>query len=518
MICNQSVTTKIFTRGKTHYLRYRVPLRIQSLGYPKEVVKSLKTQDYLFAQELVLPKISIMQRIAMATDKALLKSLFDELSDFSYTDQLDRYTRGGVSDAISYEVDYIRDCMEDGCQPLHPDFPKDIAKLTSHQEPLKTPVPEGSGELYSLLLILLDAHAANAANGRSEEFSGLLDRAKSIAIPAEEAEPDLMRFSALHAEFLKHKINVEGLNPKNAAGHERYYKTLLEIIDEDKPINRVTRKDIRDWLVTYASLPVRNKKPYNKATPTELLEMEIPVEDLVSSKTVIEVKKYLQGVFHYAFDSDYLDKSPAKDLNLKFLEGKRRTFAAYTTSEVLVILDAVEKETEPYKRWLPFIAAYTGARRGELVQLRKQDVKEDADSGRFYFDITTDAGSLKTKQSKRRVPIHAALVEAGFLDVVHNSSEGQLFEVEPQRVTNWFRELRIKLGVPACDSEGNRKVFHSFRHTVITHLKAADINDSLQKAVVGHEIGDKSINEVRYTRWDAMPISTFLPVIDSLAY
>ena len=111
MICNQSVTTKILTRGKTHYLRYRIPVRVQSLGYPKEVVKSLKTQDYLLAQELVLPKISIMQRIAMSTDATLLKSLFDELSDFSFTDQLDRYARDGVSDAIYNEVDHIRDCI-----------------------------------------------------------------------------------------------------------------------------------------------------------------------------------------------------------------------------------------------------------------------------------------------------------------------------------------------------------------------------------------------------------------------
>ena len=158
MICNQAVTTKIITRGKRHYLRYRVPVRIQDLGFPKEVVKSLKTSDYLLAQHLVLTKIPIMQRIAMSTDADLLKSLFDELSDFSFTDQLDRYEREEVSDAIHKEVDHIRDSMENGCKSLHPDFPSDISKLTSHQEPLKTVVSEGQGELYQLLLTLIKAH------------------------------------------------------------------------------------------------------------------------------------------------------------------------------------------------------------------------------------------------------------------------------------------------------------------------------------------------------------------------
>ena len=227
MICNQAVTTKIITRGKTHYLRYRVPPCIQAFGYPKEVVKSLKTQDYLLAQKLVLTKIPIMQRIAMSTDADLLKSLFDELSDFSFTDQLDRYEREEVSDAIYSEVDHIRDSMEDGCQPLHPDFAGDIAKLTSHQEPLKTVVTEGQGELYQLLLTLIKADAVNAGNGRSEQFYDLLERAKEIAVPKSpiQKEPDdLQPFSELFREFLDYKVDNASLSLKMQKGYERHFR------------------------------------------------------------------------------------------------------------------------------------------------------------------------------------------------------------------------------------------------------------------------------------------------------
>jgi len=108
MFCNQSVTTKILTRGKTHYLRYRVPERIQSLGFPREVVKSLNTSDYLEAQRLVLPKMHLLQRVAMSTDKDLLKSLFDELSDFSFTDQLDRYAREEIAVKIQSRISSFR--------------------------------------------------------------------------------------------------------------------------------------------------------------------------------------------------------------------------------------------------------------------------------------------------------------------------------------------------------------------------------------------------------------------------
>jgi len=522
MPCNQSVTTKILTRGKPHYLRYRIPKRIQSLGFPREIVKSLKTSDYLLAQNLVLTKMSLMQRIEMTADKVVLKSLFDELSDFSFTDQLGQYERKDSGYAIAEQADQVRWAMEDGCTPLPIAFPENVSPLTSHRGPLKTSIAEGQGELYGLLLTLIEAHEANAFNGRSEAFYGLLDRAKSIAVPAPSAqlqtEPDSILFSELCCEFLQFKIEKENLTEKMQKSYNLYFKTLFEML-EDKPCNKFTKKDIRDVLLKYSNLPLRNKKPYKDMAISELLDYEVPSEDLVSSRTVSDVQKLILGVFRFALDNDYVKDSPARDLNLKFLHENKRSYAPFDEAEVLQILEAIKSEVKnPYKKWLPLLAAYTGARRGELVQMRKQDVKQDVDSGRYYLDITEDAGSVKTQQSNRRVPIHAALTDAGFIEFVNQSGSDKLFDVEPNRVTNWFRGFRKGLGIPDYDSNDCRKVFHSFRHTVITRLKAAGVNDSLQKAVVGHEIDDKSINQTTYTHLDTMPLSSFLPVIDALEY
>lgn len=41
------------------------------------------------------------------------------------------------------------------------------------------------------------------------------------------------------------------------------------------------------------------------------------------------------------------------------------------------------------KRWTPLLAAYTGARIGELVQLRAEDVRHEA--GIDYIRITPEA-------------------------------------------------------------------------------------------------------------------------------
>jgi integrase len=60
------------------------------------------------------------------------------------------------------------------------------------------------------------------------------------------------------------------------------------------------------------------------------------------------------------------------------------------------------------------MAAFTGCRLNELAQLRNGDVQER--DGILVLSIT-DAGegqSLKTRQSKRLVPVHSALIRVGF--------------------------------------------------------------------------------------------------------
>ncbi|MBS7777736.1 site-specific integrase [Acidovorax sp. CCYZU-2555] len=150
------------------------------------------------------------------------------------------------------------------------------------------------------------------------------------------------------------------------------------------------------------------------------------------------------------------------------------------------------------------MALLTGARANELAQLRLSDIKDDQLVP--FFDINEDADSdgerrksLKTKTSKRHVPIHPKLIELGFLDYVQEiRSAGHwcLFrEMEPQKATgerpvynsqmaNWFFRYR-----KACDvlkNEDGKPVFHSFRHTAATRLENADVPLHRLSGVLGH--------------------------------
>jgi integrase len=75
-------------------------------------------------------------------------------------------------------------------------------------------------------------------------------------------------------------------------------------------------------------------------------------------------------------------------------------------------------------RWVVWLCAYSGARAGEVTQLRGIDIEQRADF--HVMRLTPDAGPIKTRQT-RIVPIHEHIIEQGFLDMVRCVGSGPLF-------------------------------------------------------------------------------------------
>lgn len=126
---------------------------------------------------------------------------------------------------------------------------------------------------------------------------------------------------------------------------------------------------------------------------------------------------------------------------------------------------------------------------------------------------------LKTKAAKRLIPIHPFLIRLGlisFVDSLRQADQIRLFpELKERRdgygqtVSKWFASYCTRCGI---DEAG--KVFHSFRHTVIDHLKQADVPKEKIAALVGHE--DDSETFGRYGK-DFRP-STLLGVVKELNF
>jgi integrase len=141
--------------------------------------------------------------------------------------------------------------------------------------------------------------------------------------------------------------------------------------------------------------------------------------------------------------------------------------------------------------WFPLIALLSGMRLNEIAQLRVRDVRQDDETGRWFFDIARTGGRrTKTASSIRAVPVHPELVRIGILHyrqsllVAGANDESPLWPSVSLSAqwSKWFgRYLRNTVGIrdPA-------KVFHSFRHTFKRMTRDAGLSEELHDALTGH--------------------------------
>ncbi|WP_449411906.1 DUF6538 domain-containing protein [Methylobacterium komagatae] len=197
--------------------------------------------------------------------------------------------------------------------------------------------------------------------------------------------------------------------------------------------------------------------------------------------------------------------NPAAGISLdepRIVAQRERTFregeiAAILSAASAIIPDAGYPERSAARRWVPWLAAYTGARIGELMNLEKVDVRVEAGIPVIQLRVT------KTGES-RAVPIHAHLVEQGFLAFVEDAVAGPLFydpkrreaksiksggkpaethpsEIQGRSLGRWIRRT-VKLD-PAVDPN------HGWRHTWKTRALGAGIEERLRDAITGHSVG-----------------------------
>lgn len=142
----------------------------------------------------------------------------------------------------------------------------------------------------------------------------------------------------------------------------------------------------------------------------------------------------------------------------------------------------------------------------------------DAASGRHYLLITDEGEeqSVKTSNAIRQVPIHQKLLDSGFLNFVAGIVTDRLFHgLSAHQVTGWYSRFRDNLDISPRDDYGNRKVFHSWRHTLITKARAAGVSLEQVQQVVGHEKTSAGVTD-RYT--GTFPLKDVLGVVDAICY
>ena len=153
----------------------------------------------------------------------------------------------------------------------------------------------------------------------------------------------------------------------------------------------------------------------------------------ISAKTVKDSDLAgLRTIFGWAVANLRLPSNPAIGVTLKRGKSAKLRSKGFTDEEaraILSVASSLRQGTErPWtfaaKRWVPWLCAYTGARVGELAQLRKKDVIRAGEH--WAIRVTPEAGTVKTNEA-RTIVLHSHLIEQGFPDFVQAAPEGHLF-------------------------------------------------------------------------------------------
>ncbi|HDT3057844.1 TPA: tyrosine-type recombinase/integrase [Enterobacter hormaechei subsp. steigerwaltii] len=165
----------------------------------------------------------------------------------------------------------------------------------------------------------------------------------------------------------------------------------------------------------------------------------------------------------------------------------RTSYEAFTDQEVVTLLRGLQEAGEVELFDVASIAAYSGMRIGEICNLQPHNIKEV--NGVPCFQVMEG----KTINAARIVPIHNSLINM-VSERCKKPYNGFLFyrasitKREDGKRSSWHvnRFGRLKRDI-LPDSEN--KVFHSYRHAVISKLNAAGVDEGRVALLVGHSSG-----------------------------
>ena len=183
-------------------------------------------------------------------------------------------------------------------------------------------------------------------------------------------------------------------------------------------------------------IELQAKFPHTSAGALTARDAKVWIESLITEeRTAFTVANIwlanCKSVFGWGVDQELISTNPFALIKVtKHRRIRERSGKTFNQKEAAIILEASQQISDlktpmgRAKRWVPLLCAYTGARAGEMTQLRSEDVQKVGDA--YFAHLTPSAGTIKTGQA-RTVPLHEHLIELGFVTFVLSRGPGPMF-------------------------------------------------------------------------------------------
>ncbi|EIW7481145.1 TPA: site-specific integrase [Vibrio parahaemolyticus] len=268
-----------------------------------------------------------------------------------------------------------------------------------------------------------------------------------------------------------------------------------------KEIRRLQAEEVRTLLGQYPINATKHKQ-FDGMKGKQLIEAN--KKHKLPTLSAESVKDYIQkcsSFFEWCLQMEMTDINPFKSMRFKKTRKDSEAKKAYSHADLKIVFSTEihthKKYKHPHYYWLPLLGLFTGARLNELCQLYRQDIYKKDGIWVINIDDKLKGQRLKNNTSRRLIPIHEKLLELGFIEYINSVQHERVFPALKEErdgfgtaASKWFGRFKTKLGF------GRGHDFHSFRHTVATQLKNAEVSSLLAAELLGH-----AQNSITYDRY-----------------
>ncbi|WP_377811797.1 DUF6538 domain-containing protein (plasmid) [Azospirillum sp. A29] len=283
----------------------------------------------------------------------------------------------------------------------------------------------------------------------------------------------------LDAEEKKLKAQYETLLSRSAGSQDQRAKLgelLQDWLRERKPA-KTTESDAKGAIRHFEE--VNGALPYADITPQHIIDYKNHLIKLdKKSQTKRKYWGLMRAIFNVACSNQKIKKSPFEGVSFNPPDDSviRQDLSR---SDLAAVFSKLEKKRHDW--WLFRLCLYTGARLNEVFQLDANDIQNE--DGVTYINFTDQGAgqSLKTKNSRRAVPVHKQLLSDGFLDML--PKEGRLFTHGNKSAAS----KRLNTAIDSAGVKDESKAFHSLRHTFKSACRAAGLDEDTHDRLTGHK-------------------------------
>ncbi|WP_103574315.1 site-specific integrase, partial [Campylobacter concisus] len=376
-------------------------------------------------------------------------------------------------------------------------------------------------------IVLSDIEAKDLALNDTSDVSGMTfneainffqklfsNRAKSFisqlgSTAKNEIKADMLTLKSAFENYVSN-TSISNNWSDSTFGLVRHVGKLMSMkFGDELDIKKIKRDDLLNFRNVLLQLPTKlsQNSLYKDKSLDEIIALAKD-RPKISKSTI---KKYIVRVsefFKYCYDSEYIDKNPAVDLQINLNQDDVTNKNPYEDSDVNALLDIVSKirssgDTKSQRInkdelfFVTHIAAYSGMRLNEIIQLNTDDIVEKYNIVCFSLNTKIDvktgkSKTLKTRNSVRIVPIHSKLSSIGLLEFIESKKKlarkcgkaVRLFSCDNKDFSEYFRK---KINTKVIKGGDKTRTFHSFRHTFINKLIQSGQRVEHIAALVGHE-------------------------------